>query len=88
MRFSLSTPPAQGAVTSLLLVALVPRLLAAFFAGGYFAHDDHFLVAEAARSWVDGFDYNDWLPWNQKGTPTPSGHSMFYVVLHYLLFKV
>ena len=87
MRFSLSIPPAQGAVTTLLLVALVPRLLAAFFAGGYFAHDDHFLVAEAARSWVDGYDYNDWLPWNQTGTPTPSGHSMFYVGLHYLLFK-
>jgi hypothetical protein len=60
--------------------------VAAFFSGGYFAHDDHFLVVEAAASWVDGFDYNYWLPWNQGENPTPSGHSFFYVGLHYLLF--
>lgn len=71
---------------ALTLLALVPRLLAAFFSGGYFAHDDHFLVIEAAASWVAGFDYNDWLPWNQQGDPHPSGHSFFYVGLHYLLF--
>lgn len=70
----------------LTLVALLPRLLAAFFSPGYFAHDDHFLVIEAAGSWADGFDYNHWLPWNQGGSPTPTGHSFFYVGLHYLLF--
>lgn len=80
-------PPAK-ALGVLTLIALVPRLVAAFFSPGYFAHDDHFLVIEAAASWVDGHDYNDWLPWNQPGTPMPSGHSFFYVGLHYLLFSV
>ena len=43
-------------------------------------------MIEAAGSWADGFDYNHWLPWNQGDTPRPSGHSFFYVGLHYLLF--
>ena len=72
---------------SLTLIALVPRLLAAFFSGGYFAHDDHFLIIEAAGSWVQAADYNTWLPWNQLGEPRPSGHSFFYVGIHYLLFR-
>jgi len=74
-------------LAALTVIALVPRLIAAFFSEGYFAHDDHFLVIEAAASWVDGFDYNNWLPWNQTGTPHPSGHSFVYVGLHYLLFS-
>jgi len=73
-------------LTVLTLAALLPRLFAAFFSGGYFAHDDHFLVVEAAASWAHGFDYNYWLPWNQGDDPRPSGHSFFYVGLHYLLF--
>ncbi|MFT3885755.1 MAG: glycosyltransferase family 39 protein [Flavobacteriales bacterium] len=71
----------------LTVIALVPRLLAAFFSGGYFAQDDHFLVIEAAQSWVDGFDYNNWLPWNQPVPAHPTGHMMLYPGLHYLLFK-
>ncbi|MBP6642013.1 MAG: glycosyltransferase family 39 protein [Flavobacteriales bacterium] len=74
-------------LAALTVIALVPRLIAAFFSEGYFAHDDHFLVIEAAASWVDGFDYNNWLPWNQTGTPHPSGHSFVYVGLHYVLFS-
>lgn len=70
----------------LTVLALVPRLIAAFFSGGYFAHDDHFLVIEAAGSWADGEDYNYWLPWNQGTDPRPSGHSFFYVGLHYVVF--
>lgn len=70
------------------VLAVVPRLAAALFAGGYFAQDDHFLVVEAAQSWVDGFDYNDWLPWSQHGHPQPTGHMMLYPGLHYLLFKL
>lgn len=72
----------------LTLFAAVPRLLAAFCSGGYFAQDDHFLVIEAAQSWVDGSDYNKWLPWNQPGMPTPTGHMMLYPGVHYLLFSV
>ena len=47
-------------------------------------HDDHFLIIEASASWVDGFDYNYWLPWN--GTTKPQGHSFFYVGIHYFIF--
>lgn len=70
---------------TLTLLALVPRLLASLFSGGYFAFDDHFLIIEAAASWVEAADYNTWLPWNQQGEATPGGHSFFYVGLHYLL---
>jgi hypothetical protein len=75
-------------LAALILIALLPRLLAAVFSGGYFAHDDHFLIVEAAGSWVDGHDYNYWLPWNQGEVPRPSGHSFVYVGLHYLLLSV
>lgn len=85
----LSDPPRRhNALLALTFIALVPRLLAAFFSGGYFAHDDHFLVIEAAGSWVDGHDYNYWLPWNQPEGATPSGHSFFYVGIHFLLFTL
>lgn len=81
-----NTPPAN-ALRALTVIALVPRLVAVLFSPGYFAHDDHFLIIEAAASWVADFDYNNWLPWNQGDSPTPSGHSFFYVGLHYLLFS-
>lgn len=79
--------PGHHPLRTLTIIALVPRLIAAIFSQGYFAHDDHFLIIEAAASWVDGFDYNYWLPWNQGANPTPSGHSFFYVGLHYVLFS-
>ena len=69
----------------ILLLALFARLIAVIFSKGYGMHDDHFLIIEASKSWVDGYDYNNWLPWNQKN-PTPSGHSFFYVGIHYLIF--
>lgn len=75
-------------LAALTLIAAVPRLLAAFFSGGYYAHDDHFLMIEAAGSWVAGADYNRWLPWNQGDHPAPTGHMMFYPGLHYLLFRL
>jgi len=71
----------------LTLIALLPRLLAAFFSGGYFAHDDHFLIIEAAASWVQDAGYSTWLPWNQGAEPQPTGHGFFYVGFHFLLFK-
>ncbi|MBP7516141.1 MAG: hypothetical protein KA791_16450, partial [Flavobacteriales bacterium] len=62
----------------LTFIAAVPRLVAAVLSEGYFAQDDHFLVIEAAMSWVRGHDYNEWLPWNQPGIPKPTGHMMVY----------
>ena len=70
----------------ILFISLVIRLVSAIFSKGYGMHDDHYLVIEAAQSWIDGYDYNNWLPENRPdGTPT--GHSFFYVGLHYLFFR-
>ncbi len=70
-----------------VITGAIIRLLAVFFSKGYGMHDDHFLVIEAAQSWVDDFDYNNWLPKNRPDN-IPTGHSFFYVGLHYLLFSV
>ena len=79
---------ARSPLWRLTVIALAARSVAAFFSQGYFAHDDHFLVIEAAQSWADGHDYNNWLPWNQGANAHPSGHSFVYVGLHFLLFKL
>ncbi len=68
----------------IILLAILLRLIASIFSKGFGMHDDHFLVLEPAQSWVDGYDYNDWLP-GSKATPTPSGHSFFYVGIHYII---
>jgi hypothetical protein len=75
-------------LTWITILAAVPRLLAAIFSQGYYAHDDHFLMIEAAQSWVDGYDYNYWLPWNQLGEHTPTGHMMVYPGIHFLFFSL
>jgi 4-amino-4-deoxy-L-arabinose transferase-like glycosyltransferase len=72
----------------LTIIAAVPRSVAAIFSEGFYAQDDHFLVIEAAQSWVAGFDYNNWLPWNQLEDKGPTGHMMVYPGLHFLLFKL
>ncbi len=70
----------------IIFSGLLFRLIAVVFSKGFGMHDDHFLVIEAAQSWADGYDYNNWLPWNNSGTP--SGHSWFYVGLHFFLLKL
>jgi 4-amino-4-deoxy-L-arabinose transferase-like glycosyltransferase len=70
---------------TILLAGLFFRLLAVIFSQGYGMFDDHFLIIESSQSWVDGRDYNNWLPWNQS-IPQPVGFSLFYPGLHYLLF--
>ncbi len=73
---------------TILFVALVFRLLAAVFSEGYGMHDDHFLIVEAASSWSDGYDYNNWLPWSPGNKGVPDGHSFSYVGLNYLFFVI
>jgi hypothetical protein len=73
---------------NILFVALIVRLLAAIFSGGYGMHDDHFLIIEAASSWSDGYDYNNWLPWSAGNQGFPDGHSFTYVGLNYIYFVV
>jgi hypothetical protein len=74
-------------LTLIIIASAFFRLLAVIFSKGYAFHDDHFLVIEAAQSWVDGYDYNNWLPIITKSVAHPSGHSLFYPGLHYLLFR-
>lgn len=73
---------------NILFVALIVRLLAAIFSAGYGMHDDHFLIIEAASSWSDGYDYNNWLPWSAGNQGFPDGHSFTYVGLNYIYFVV
>ncbi len=73
---------------TIIFVGLIVRLIAAIFSQGYGMHDDHFLVIEAASSWADGYDYNDWLPWSKGNSHHPEGHSFTYVGLNYLFFVV
>ncbi|PIQ21222.1 MAG: mannosyltransferase [Cytophagales bacterium CG18_big_fil_WC_8_21_14_2_50_42_9] len=65
----------------ILILALVIRLLAAFFSRGFAFHDDHFDVISIAQDWVYGIPA--WL-----NEPLPPRHSMFYVGLHYILFYI
>ena len=70
----------------LLWLAVFLRIISVIFAKGWGMHDDHFLVIEASQSWVDGTDYNHWLPGNLANNP-PQGHSWFYVGIHYFIFS-
>jgi hypothetical protein len=65
--------------------AIFFRLLSVIFAKGWGMIDDHFIVIESAQSWVDGKDYNSWLP-GTADNAGPTGHNFFYPGLHYLLF--
>ena len=69
-------------------MGLVLRLAAAWWSTGYLMHDDHFLVVEVGASWSDGEDYNNWLPWNQAGTPEPKPGNFAYPGLQMLLFDL
>lgn len=71
----------------ILILAFLLRFIAVIFAQGFGYHDDHFLIIEASQSWVDGHDYNHWLPWNQED-PKPEGHSFFYVGVHFCFFWI
>lgn len=73
----------------IILVAFVVRLLSVLFSKGFGMHDDHFLIIESSKSWILGFDYNNWLPWSQAvDNPIPSGHSLFYPGFMYGFFAV
>ncbi len=72
---------------SIIFLGLVFRLIASIFSKGFGFFDDHFLVLEAAQSWVDGTDYNNWLPSADDPGREPQGHSFFYVGVHYLILK-
>ncbi|TNF49460.1 MAG: hypothetical protein EP305_02685, partial [Bacteroidetes bacterium] len=70
----------------ILLAAFLVRLIAVIFSPGYGMHDDHFLIIESSSSWVDGYDYNNWLPWSPNNPGHPHGHSFTYVGFNFLYF--
>ena len=72
----------------IIFAAILVRLIATIFSQGYGMHDDHFLVIEASASWVDGYDYNNWLPWTEGNVGIPEGHSFTYVGLNYIYFSI
>lgn len=71
----------------ILIFGLIARLVSVIFSEGYGMHDDHYLVIEAAGSWVDGHDYNHWLPWTPDNPGKPEGHSFTYVGFNFLLLS-
>ncbi len=73
-------------LTLVLILGIFFRMLAVVFSQGYGMHDDHFLVIEIAQCWADGHDYYNWLPKNRVDA-IPTGHSYFYVGLHYIFFS-
>ena len=66
---------------ALLLIALIPRLVAAFFSKGFAMHDDHFGPIEQPSLILKNITY-----WTSR--TTPHGHSIVYPLFHYLLFDV
>ncbi len=81
--FSLSNP---NLLRNILFLAFAIRMVSVLFAKGFGMLDDHFLVIEASQSWVDGTDYNNWLP--SSGAKVPDGHSFFYSGIHFILFTI
>lgn len=70
----------------LLFMGMLLRLVSVIFSKGFGWHDDHFLIIEASQNWADGFD-NSWLPSKNNPDQLPQGHSLFYVGIHYYIFK-
>lgn len=68
----------------IMIIAIILRFIAVIFAKGFGMHDDHFLYIEVPQSWVDGLDYNKWLPWSEGNTGA-SGHSFVYPGFNFLV---
>lgn len=71
----------------ILFAAIAIRLLASFFSRGFGMHDDHFLVIESAQAWADGVIVPG-KPLSPGEAVIPDGHSLSYMGLHYLLFRL
>jgi hypothetical protein len=82
-RFKSAFTPLQ----QLLLFGLFLRLFSVIFSKGFGWHDDHFLIIESSQSWVDGY-HNYWLPTEAEPNREPQGHALFYIGLHYYIFKL
>ncbi len=72
---------AERPLLALLLIALLPRLVAAIVSQGFGMHDDHFGPIEQPFMIMNDISY-----WSER--TTPHGHSIVYPTLHYALFNV
>ena len=70
----------------LLILGFLLRLVSVIFSKGFGWHDDHFLIIESSQSWADGF-FNYWLPTEAEPNREPQGHALFYIGIHYYIFK-
>lgn len=70
----------------ILIAAFLARMLSVIFSKGFGMYDDHFVVVETAQSFVDGYDYNHWLP--SSNPAYPGGHSWLYPGFIYVFFSV
>jgi glycosyl transferase family 22 (putative mannosyltransferase) len=64
-----------------MVVAIILRLLAAFFAKGFGMHDDHY--GPLQQPFEIMLDYSVW-----EGRGNPHGHSIAFPTLHYYFFHV
>ncbi len=71
----------ENPLAVIIIMAAVTRLLAAVFSKGYAMSDDHFVVIHNAQRWLDG--YRNWFTEGH-----PSGFSLVYPGLHYILFYI
>jgi hypothetical protein len=72
----------------LMWIGFFVRIFSVIFSKGFGWHDDHFLIIESSQSWADGYDYNNWLPSENDPSRVPQGHSLFYIGIHYYIFKL
>ncbi len=75
---------------SILILALLIRLIAVFLSGGFMMFDDHFLLVEIPHAWTVDYDYDFWLPHPNSplGAEGPAGFSLFYPGLQYVFFEL
>jgi hypothetical protein len=66
---------------AIILIAFIPRLVAAVFSKGYGMHDDHFGPIEQPFIIMHDITY-----WTSR--TTPHGHSIVYPFIHYVLLNL
>ncbi len=67
-------------LASIIILAFITRLVAVIFSKGYGMHDDHFGPIEQPFIILNDLSY-----WSTR--TTPHGHSIFYPLIHYILFQ-
>jgi hypothetical protein len=75
----------QNPLMVIMALAIFVRLIAVIFARGFGMHDDHFLVIEPPQSWLDGHNFDYWLPSAERNWQ-PNGSSLLYPGFHFGFF--